>query len=417
MSSPRYPSYASYNKPTFAELPAHWRVVHGRHLVTVQTGSGDTVDADENGEFPFYVRSDSPLRSSAWEFDTKAVLTAGDGAGVAKVFHLVSGKFMAHQRVYVLHDFREVTPEFFFYSFKSLFHLMALDGSAKSTVDSVRRHMITDMPIGIPPTDEQRAIADYLDYETAQIDALVAKQEEFIGLLRERRVAAIDSLVWSGLDSEAEDSETGIGPKTASPRHWRRLRNKNIFREISVPSKEGSEELLTVSHLTGVTPRSLKNVNMFEAVTTAGYKVVEVGDLAINTMWAWMGALGVSRYRGIVSPAYGVYRPTDDSIDGRYFDCLYRTPRYVVEMTRHSRGVTSSRLRLYPDVFLRLNIVVPPTSEQVEIADRIDEQTSRIDTLIAKAEEHIALAKERRAALITAAVTGQFDVRTARKAG
>lgn len=285
------------------------------------------------------------------------------------------------------------------------------------TVVHISAGKLKTLPIPLPPLDEQYAIADYLDQETAQIDALVAKQEEFIGLLQGRRVAVVDSLAWSGLDSSVEGAEAGIGPRTNSPRHWRRLRNKNIFREVAVPSKDGSEELLTVSHLSGVTPRSLKNVYMFEAVTTTGYKVVEIGDLAINTMWAWMGALGVSRCRGIVSPAYGVYRPTVDDIDGRYFDHLFRTPRYVVEMTRHSRGITSSRLRLYPDAFLSLNVVLPPISEQVAIADRIEEQISRIDTLITKAEEHIALAKERRAALVTAAVTGQFDVRTARKAG
>src|SRR5699024_11703187 len=134
------------------------------------------------------------------------------------------------------------------------------------------------------------------------------------------------------------------------------------------------------TQLTGVTPRSLKNVNMFEAVTTTGYKVVEIGDLAINTMWAWMGALGVSNYRGIVSPAYGVYRPTLDDIDGRYFDHLFRTPRYVVEMSRHSRGITSCRLRLYRDVFLVLSVVVPPTAAHVEVAGCSEEQSSRRDT-------------------------------------
>ncbi|MEV8252371.1 restriction endonuclease subunit S [Rhodoglobus sp. NPDC076762] len=276
--------------------------------------------------------------------------------------------------------------------------------------DSIRRLPVPDIPI-----DEQRTIADYLDRETAQIDALVAKQEELVGLLRERRLSMAESFVWSGLDRTAETSEAGIGPVTNSPSHWRRLRNKNLFREVNVPSKDGQEELLTVSHLTGVTPRSMKNVNMFEAVTTEGYKVVEVGDLAINTMWAWMGALGISAYRGIVSPAYGVYRPTSEEVESGYFDHLFRSRRYVVEMTRHSRGVTASRLRLYPESFLRLGVVVPPADEQRAIARSITQEAAKIDTLIAKANEHIALAKERRSALITAAVTGHLDVRTAQR--
>lgn len=284
------------------------------------------------------------------------------------------------------------------------------------TVVHINAGKLKTLPIPLPPISDQRAIVAYLEHETAQIDVLVAKQEEFIRLLTVRRESTIDSLVWSGVDPSVDLTDVEIGPKTVSPSHWRRLRNKNLFRETSLVSKDGHEELLTVSHLTGVTPRSMKNVNMFEAVTTEGYKVVEVGDLVINTMWAWMGALGVANYAGIVSPAYGVYRPIVEEIDVRYFDHLYRTARYVVEMTRHSRGVTSSRLRLYPDSFLRLRVVVPPTSEQAAIADQIEDQTTRIDSLIGKTEEHIALAKERRSALITAAVTGQFDVRTARKA-
>jgi type I restriction enzyme S subunit len=288
-------------------------------------------------------------------------------------------------------------------------------GSVKSTIENFSASRYRALQVPLPALNEQRAIVDHLDHETAQIDALVTKQEELIGLLQERRASTIDSLVWSGLDRTAEVVNAGIGPDTLSPRHWSILRNKNLFREISVLSKDGQEELLTVSHLTGVTPRSMKNVNMFEAVTTEGYKVVEVGDLAINTMWAWMGALGVSKYRGLASPAYGVYRPIVEGMEGRYFDHLFRTPRYVIEMTRHSRGVTASRLRLYPDSFLRLSVVVPPLSEQRTIVAHIDEQTTRIDALVSKAKEHIALAKERRSALITAAVTGQFDVRTAHK--
>lgn len=126
-----YASYRDEDRQTFSRIPAHWSVVRARHLVQIRTGSGDTVDADPEGGFPFYVRSDKALLSDKWEFDTTAVLTAGDGAGVAKVFHLVFGRFMAHQRVYVLDDFRRVTPVFFYYAFSNLFHLMALDGSAK----------------------------------------------------------------------------------------------------------------------------------------------------------------------------------------------------------------------------------------------------------------------------------------------
>jgi type I restriction enzyme S subunit len=96
------------------------------------------------------------------------------------------------------------------------------------------------------------------------------------------------------------------------PKQWTEERAKYFFREVDERSKTGDEELLSVSHMTGVTPRSQKNITMFKAESYARYKLCKPRDLVINTMWAWMGALGVSKYSGIVSSGYGVYRPLDD---------------------------------------------------------------------------------------------------------
>ena len=276
------------------------------------------------------------------------------------------------------------------------------------TADKVKAFQVPAPPIGM-----QRAIADYLDLETDRIDTLIEEQRRLIELLRERRAAVVDVTVWSGLDSEIGHSPTGIDPAPLAPSHWRRVRNKNLFFESSMLSDAGEEELLTVSHLTGITPRSEKqNVNMIEAESLAGYRLVGAGDLVINTMWAWMGALGVSKVSGIVSPAYGVYRPLPRiELEHRFFDYLYRSRPYVLEMTRHSRGIWESRLRLYPEAFLRLPVVVPPISEQRRIADYLDEQITKIDSLIGEAARFVELARERRAALITAAVTGRIDIR------
>ena len=90
------------------------------------------------------------------------------------------------------------------------------------------------------------------------------------------------------------------------PAHWSALRAKCLFREVDERSKTGKEELLSVSHLTGVTPRRLKTVTMFLAESNVGHKACQPGDLVINTLWAWMAALGVTRHTGIVSPTYGV---------------------------------------------------------------------------------------------------------------
>lgn len=276
--------------------------------------------------------------------------------------------------------------------------------------DGLNLQHIGSIECPVPPMSTQRAIADYLDHEIVRIALLVEEQQRLIELLRERRASTIDRIVWNGV-ADAETAPTGIDLVPSAPRHWRRLRNKNLLTESTILSEDGSEELLTVSHLTGITPRSEKSVNMIEAESLVGYRVVQPADLVINTMWAWMGALGVSPTSGIVSPAYGVYRPIAGAdFHPQYFDYLYRSRPYVAEMTRHSRGVWESRLRLYPDAFLSLPTVVPPLEEQRAITAYLDDKTARIDDLIAETDRFIELSRERRSALIEAAVTGRISV-------
>ncbi|WP_432000186.1 hypothetical protein [Streptomyces sioyaensis] len=194
------------------------------------------------------------------------------------------------------------------------------------------------------------------------------------------------------------------------PSHWRWSRNKEILAESLSVSLDGTEELLSVSHLTGITPKSEKNVTMTAAENLDGYRLVDTGDLVINTMWAWMGALGVSKQAGIVSPAYGVYSPRPNApFNPGFYDYLYRSNPYVMEMTRLSRGIWTSRLRLYPDVFLSMAIPVPPLEEQRAIADYLDRETTRIDTLIDEQQRLIEMLRERRSAVITHAATRGLD--------
>ena len=191
------------------------------------------------------------------------------------------------------------------------------------------------------------------------------------------------------------------------PAHWAVRRTKRVLTERDDRSETGEEELLTVSHITGVTKRSEKDVNMFEAETTEGYKRCSPGNLVINTLWAWMGAMGVSPEEGIVSPAYHVYQLSDEVLPA-YIDVLARTPAFTKEVTRFSTGVWSSRLRLYPEGLFEVRMPVPPLDEQKAIAAAIQEQHTRTSEFEAALRHSIALLKERRTALITAAVTGQI---------
>ncbi|GHF86505.1 restriction endonuclease subunit S [Thalassotalea marina] len=179
-------------------------------------------------------------------------------------------------------------------------------------------------------------------------------------------------------------SESGVEWIGETPSHWKIYRNKEIFKERGTLSSTGSEKLLTVSHITGVTLRSEKNVNMFMAESHEGYKLCKKGDLIVNTMWAWMGALGTAREDGICSPAYGVYEPRNGiPYDHRYFDYLYRTKNAVAEMTRYSKGIVSSRLRLYPKEFFQIFTALPTEHEQNKICNHIEKLSTLVDKKIA----------------------------------
>ena len=200
------------------------------------------------------------------------------------------------------------------------------------------------------------------------------------------------------------------------PAHWEVKGNKFLLQEVNERSEDGSEELLTVSQYTGVTRRRERLAGEGDLLTNAaslvGYKRVKPGDLVMNIMLAWNGSLGVSSISGIVSPSYCVFRTKRDGVDSRFLHYLFRTPSYTGAFKTVSTGVVDSRLRLYPDVFLRLPSVVPPLPEQTAIVRFLDYMDRRIRRSIRAKQKLIKLLEEYRQALIHQAVTGKIDVRT-----
>lgn len=185
----------------------------------------------------------------------------------------------------------------------------------------------------------------------------------------------------------------------AFPEHWQVLRIKNLFLEMENRSETGSEELLSVSHYTGVRLKreSLENEDdhISNAESLIGYKLVEQQDLVINIMLAWNGSLGISPFNGITSPAYCVYRIKGNN-NPEYFGYLFTTNLFKAEFRRHSTGIIDSRLRLYSDKFFSIFSVVPPKEEQDEIVQHIKAQSNKINLFIQKKQRFIELLKEQK---------------------
>lgn len=257
----------------------------------------------------------------------------------------------------------------------------------------------------------QVAIANFLDQKTTQIDEAIAIKEQQIALLNERKQILIQQAVTQGLDPTVPMKDSGVEWIGKIPEHWIVKRAKYLFNEIDERSVNGDEELLSVSHITGVTPRSEKNVNMFMAEDYSGSKTCEKNDLVFNIMWAWMGALGVSDRRGIVSPSYGVFRAKAESTFNPIFlEYLLKSTNYIEHYNKVSTGLHSSRLRFYGHMFFDMEMGFPSFEEQNYIIEHVQKESDVIDKALSLQEQQIEALKEYKTTLINSAVTGKIKV-------
>lgn len=133
-------------------------------IADIGTGSSNTNEAEEDGQYPFYVRSQEPLRKNTYEYDETAIITAGDGVGVGKVFHYVEGKYALHQRAYRIHiNTEEVNPRYFFFYMRTTFLEYIQKNMFQGSVASIRRPMLNAYPVPVPPIEEQLRIIDILN--------------------------------------------------------------------------------------------------------------------------------------------------------------------------------------------------------------------------------------------------------------
>lgn len=160
-------------------------------IALICTGKKDTQDKVDNGKYPFFVRSQIIERINSYSYDGEAILTAGDGVGVGKVFHYMNGKFDYHQRVYKISDFSEDTYGRYVYEyFRVNFIREVTKYTAKTSVDSVRMEMITKMKIPYPVLDEQIKIANVL----SAIDSKIDKEQEKLDSLNEYKKGLLQQM-------------------------------------------------------------------------------------------------------------------------------------------------------------------------------------------------------------------------------
>ncbi|MRU17069.1 restriction endonuclease subunit S [Roseovarius sp. A21] len=346
--------------------------------------------------------------------DEKVVLIGEDGAPFYDPFKDVAfvseGPIWPNNHIHVLRpDTSKISHEFLAYYLNQVDYSLYTNGSTR---DKLTQFQLGSIVVRFPDVAHQAQITRFLDRETARIDGLIEKKARFIALLNEKEKAKISHLVRVGVDPDAKMIDAGVEWRGKVPTHWTRGRMKNHFR----PQKRLGYETLTVLSVYreyGVIEKASRDDNINKTPEDLSkYQMVNPNDLVINKMKAWQGSMGIAGMQGITSPDYVVMEPVGEH-DPRYMHHYLRARPMPWLYRLISNGIRTDQWRLEPEKFLILPIFLPPLEEQRAIADEIDRELDRIRNLIAKTEQSIALLKEKRAALITAAVTGKIDARSA----
>ena len=283
--------------------------------------------------------------------------------------------------------------EYLFRAYDSAKIFYSLGGGVRQ---SLKFADVSALTIPIPPIDTQKTIASYLYRETQKIDELISEQRSLIETLRERRRSLSEHVFGAVVPGEL------------------RLRWSLVDVDERAGGRALELPLLSVSIDWGVRRRRAGDSKQSEG-DLAKYKVARAGDIVLNRMRAFQGSLGVAPEDGVVSPDYSVIR-TASELDSKWLSEVMRSPSFVGEMVSRIRGIGGvdsgvvRTPRLNFSDLREIRIDVPDIEHQRSTLDSASHQTARIDELIAESEDLIVLSQERRAALITAAVTGQIDV-------
>lgn len=394
------------------ELPEHWQFTPIRYATECLDGGRVPLNVEERanrrGEYPYWGANGVVDFVDDYLFDEPLVLLGEDGAPffdkTKPVAFYVKGKIWVNNHIHVLRVNARFEPRFVMHCLNVVDYGPWIEGSTR---DKLTQDKMGSIPLPTPPLSQQQRIADFLDRETTQLDALMAAKNHLVGLLAEKRRALITCAVTRGLNPSVSFRDADIPWLGSIPKHWNTQRLAFLFRERD---ERGAPDLplLEVSISAGVVLREFSNDRI---ETTAAdfntYKVAHANDVVFNKMRMWQGAVGIAPQDGLVSPDYTVAAPIG-SLSSDYAGLLFRTEIFSAECARHSHGIVWDRLRLYWDGFKDILVPLPPQEEQHAILAHIAAETAKLDALRWAAERTISLLKERRVALVAAAVTGKW---------
>ena len=279
-------------------------------------------------------------------------------------------------------------------------------------VPSVNEGQMRRLYTAVPPIQEQETIVRFLDREISKIDTLISKQEELIATLREDRTATISNAVTTGINPDVEMKDSGVRWLESIPVHWEVVQSRRIFTQRKGRAQPGDTQL-TASQKYGVIPQreftELEGSQVTQVILNPEIlKHVEAGDFVIS-MRSFQGGIEYSGHTGCVSSAYVPLAPSRQ-VHTEFFKYALKSTAYIQALQSTSNLVRDGQALRF-DHFAMVPLPALPISEQIQIADYLNNHCSKIDALINKSTTTIQVLSEYRSALIHDAVTGKIDVR------
>lgn len=215
-----------------------------------------------------------------------------------------------------------------------------------------------------------------------------------------------------GIDPDVELKDSGIEWIGKLPKNWELIRIGRLF---SLRNEKNylpldKVQLLSLYTEIGVFPHGEQAERGNKAVTADGYKIVRENDIVVNIILAWMGAIGISKYNGVTSPAYDVYIPDLKRVVPHFYHYVFRTQGIADECFKYGRGIMAMRWRTYSTEFKQIVVPHPDLDTQQQIADYLDAKCSEIDSIIADKKEQLETLDEYKKALLFEYVTGKKEV-------
>ncbi len=433
-----YPAYKDSGVEWMGGIPSHWGTKPLKR-VTTSCGGG----TPDKGNLDYW-RGDmlwvSPkdMRSSIVS-DTEDKITgkairesAARPVPTRSVLIVVRSGILAHtipvalntrevtlnQDLKALIPNHELVPEYLLYLISGLQQQLLVEWRQEgATVESLESDRIANTPTLLPTTSEQHAIAAFLHRETARIDALVAKKERLIALLREKRTALIAQAVTKGLDPDVLRKDSGVEWLGKIPMHWSVAPLKSLLRRCDYGISEslagvGDTRVLTMAHIQEGRVL-LPQEGVIDGVDDA--LLLDFGDLLFNRtnsreLVGKVGAFWGSRKDGVTFASYLVRMSARAGVFAGWLNYLLNSTA-ILGFVRSLALLSINQANLNPTKYTRIAVPVPAEEEQRSIAAYLDEETATVDALITVVDVAIERLKELRTATISAAVTGKIDVR------